>query len=470
MKMKHFALLLAVLVACLCVCDYAMAADLSTLANHGVNGMALLAAAPVATPLAKAAREYGRKNGEGDLEADQKRVKEHLDRITDEVKQFCEKNKATIEDGARIAAAAKAAVDEALTKQGELRERLQDVEQKLAASAKAGGGDVQAETAGMAFEKYMDEHPELKTSIGNIRQGQVFSVDMHRKALTNSGVTGNALNYPAQTVAPLVQPLQRRLTVRDLLAAGRTDAAAIFFPKESGFTNNAAVVSEGSLKPESELTFEPTTEAVVTIAHWLRISKQMAADVPALMSYIDNRLTYGLKLVEENQLLNGSGTGGNIEGIYTAATLYSNTTALPNETDIDKIRLAILQAELAFAEVNGIVLHPTNWALMELTKDSTGQYIFASPQSAAAPRLWGRAVVATPAMTQGRFLVGDFAQHAQIFDREDANVAISAEDRDNFVRNMLTILVEERLALAIYRPEAFIKGRLESSTGAGATA
>jgi len=293
------------------------------------------------------------------------------------------------------------------------------------------------------------------------------NVPMHRKAITNSGSTGAALNYPAQTVAPIVRPLQRRLTIRDLIAPGRTDSAAIFFPKESGFTNSANVVSEGSLKPESNLTFDPATEAVVTIAHWLRISKQMAADVPALVSYINGRLTYGLKLVEENQLLNGSGTGGNIEGIYTGATPYANLTSLPNETDIDKIRLAILQAELAYAEVNGIVLHPTNWALMELTKDTTGQYIFARPQDSATPRLWNRDVVATPAMSQGRFLVGDFAQHAQIFDREDASVAISAEDRDNFVRNMLTILVEERLALALYRAEAFIKGRLESSTGAG---
>jgi HK97 family phage major capsid protein len=417
------------------------------------------------------ADELGRKNGGGgggsDIDQVQKDVKASLDRITDQVKEFCERNKGAIEDGAKLAKAAKDAVDEVLTKQGELRERLQDVEQKLADANKGGGEDL--ETAGRAFEKYMDEHPELKASMANIKQGQSFTVPMDRKAITNSGATGASLNYPAQTVAPILQPLQRRLTIRDLLASGRTDASAIFYPRESGFTNSAAVVSEGSLKPESDLTFDPVTEAVVTIAHWLRISKQMAADVPALMSYINQRLVYGLKLVEENQLLNGSGTGGNLEGIYTAATLYANTTSLPNETDLDKIRLAILQAELAYAEVNGIVLHPTNWALMELTKDSTGQYIFARPQESAQPRLWGRNVVATPAMTSGRFLVGDFAQHAQIFDREDASVAISAEDRDNFVRNMLTILVEERLALAIYRPEAFIKGRLESSTGPTAT-
>ena len=67
-------------------------------------------------------------------------------------------------------------------------------------------------------------------------------------------------------------------------------------------------------------------------------------------------------------------------------------------------------------------------------------------------------------MTQGRFLVGDFAAHAQILDRQDANVAISFENKDNFERNMATIRIEERLALAVYRPEAFVKGVLESAS------
>lgn len=401
----------------------------------------------------------------GEVKAlDPEEVRAALKKIGDSVKEEGSKALAEAEKHGQLATETKGKVDQLLSEQGELKNRLTELEQK---AVRPGGENELPEDAGMAFEKFMDENPEIKAQLARISQGKSISVPMHRKAITNSGSTGAALNYPAQTVAPIVRPLQRRLTIRDLIAPGRTEAAAIFYPKESGFTNAASVVSEGSLKPESNLTFDPTTEAVVTIAHWLRISKQMAADVPALVSYINSRLTYGLKLVEENQLLNGSGTGGNIEGIYTAATPYANLTSLPNETDIDKIRLAILQAELAYAEVNGIVLHPTNWALMELTKDTTGQYVFARPQESATPRLWGRDVVATPAMSSGRFLVGDFAQHAQIFDREDASVAISAEDRDNFVRNMLTILVEERLAMAIYRPEAFIKGRLETSTGAG---
>ena len=122
------------------------------------------------------------------------------------------------------------------------------------------------------------------------------------------------------------------------------------------------------------------------------------------------------------------------------------------------LRLALLQAELADYPATGIVLHPADWAAIELLKDSTGAYIFANPQSLAQPGLWGRPVVNTPAMTVDNFLVGAFQLGAQVFDREDANVVIATQNEDDFVKNMITIRGEERLAMALYRPEAFVKG------------
>ena len=292
-------------------------------------------------------------------------------------------------------------------------------------------------------------------------------IPFDRKALTNSGVTGAALNFPGQQVlsTPL-SPLLRRLTIRDLLMPGRTNKAVIFYPRETGFTNAAAPVSEGSLKPKSEITIEIVTEVVRTIAHLMDISLQMLDDVDYIRSYVEGRMLYGLKLVEENQLLNGSGTGQNLEGLYTAATQYVQPAGaeVQAEQDLDKLRLALLQVELANAFATGIVLHPTNWANIELLKDNDLRYLISNPQNTTTGRIWGRDVVSTQAMTLGRFLVGDFAAHAQILDRQDANVAISFENKDNFERNMATIRLEERLALAIYRPEAFVKGTLESAS------
>lgn len=386
-----------------------------------------------------------------------------------EVLELGRQIKADADAGRKSSDELKAKADEALTKQGELGQRMTELEQALAKGLKNLGGDAENEDTLENVLRKAYETDDLKAFVSNpsVFRGKSINIPMSRKALTNTGVTGTALNYPGdQVLAQPLPPLLRRLTVRDLLAPGRTSKAVIFYPRETGFTNNAAVVSEGSLKPKSDITFDLVTQPVRTIAHLQDISLQMLDDVDFIQSYIENRMRYGLKLVEEAELLNGSGTGQHLNGIYTQATAYSQPlgSVVQAEQDIDKLRLAILQVELAEAQVTGIVLHPTNWANIELLKDTQNRYIIANPQNTTTGRIWGRDVVSTQAMSSGHFLVGDFAMHAQIFDRQDANVAISYDNKDNFERNMATLRVEERLALAVYRPEAFVKGLLESAS------
>jgi HK97 family phage major capsid protein len=388
---------------------------------------------------------------------------------TDEVTELGKKLLADNEAGLKSSEEVKAKLDQALTEQGELKQRMLEIEQAVTKGLQniADAGQPE-DVLGEALRKaYATDELKRAVTDPSFARGKAFNIALDRKALVNTGVTGAALNYPgAQVLAQPLQPLLRRLTVRDLLMPGRTNKSVIFYQRETGFTNNAAPVSEGSLKPKSEITFELVTEPVRTIAHLLDISLQMLDDVEFIQSYVQNRMTYELKLIEEGQLLTGSGTGQNLEGIYTAATPYSQPAGaeVVNEQDLDKLRLALLQVELAEAFTTGIVLHPTSWANIELLKDGENRYLFTNPQNTTTGRIWGRDVVSTQAMALGTFLVGDFAMHAQIFDRQDANLAISFENKDNFERNMATLRLEERLALAIYRPEAFVRGTLESAS------
>jgi HK97 family phage major capsid protein len=105
-----------------------------------------------------------------------------------------------------------------------------------------------------------------------------------------------------------------------------------------------------------------------------------------------------------------------------------------------------------------------DWADIELTKDSTGSYIWVNVQEGGVQRLWKLPVVDSNAVPEGEFLVGAMNIAAQVFDREDAAVEVSTEDGDNFRTNMVTIRAEERLALAVYRPESFVHGEFEDPT------
>jgi HK97 family phage major capsid protein len=386
-------------------------------------------------------------------------LKKELAGIGDLVKNFATDVNAKIVHGQEISQEIMGRVDQALTAQGEIRARVDELEQK---AARRGGESAASSyrTPGSVFVN--DER--VKEFCSSRTRGRV-RVDMAAITTAGVGATRDVL-VPVDRQQGILTLPDRRLTVRDLLTPGRTGSNAIQYVRETGFTNNAAVVSEGALKPESDVDFELITTPVTTIAHWMVASKQILEDAPALESHIDGRLRYGLAYAEENELLNGDGTGVHLDGLIPNATAYSAPFSYSSPTMIDTIRLAILQSELALFPATGVVMNPIDWTHIELTKDSQGRYIFAQVQGLATKTLWGRSIVDTPAMTVDKYLVGAFKLGAQIFDREDANVEISTEDSDNFRKNLVTIRAEERLALAVYRPESFIKGTFTTALAA----
>jgi HK97 family phage major capsid protein len=188
-------------------------------------------------------------------------------------------------------------------------------------------------------------------------------------------------------------------------------------------------------------------------------SVQILADVPQLQSFIDTRLRIGLAIEEEDQLLSGDGTGQNLLGLIPQATDFDTTRKHVGDTRIDIVRRAMTQLELAIYSATAVVMHPTDWEEIELTKESgTGAYVWANPRGLLQPTLWGLPVVTSTALTEGEFLIGAFDVAAQIWDRQQATIDVSTEDSDNFRRNLVTIRGEERIALTVYRPESFIYG------------
>lgn len=326
--------------------------------------------------------------------------------------------------------------------------KLFDFEQKMA------GGTLDNLENKKSFAERTAE--DLQKSWDGKSSGKV-DVKSFDKVLGSTAASAGTL-IQAQVNPGILMPGLRRLTIRDLLAQGRISSNSLEYVRENVFTNSAAPVAEGTLKPESNLTFTKQTANVKTIAHWIQASRQVMDDAPMLESYVNNRLLFGLALVEETQLLNGDGTGDNLTGLNQVATAYDTALSVTGDTRADLIAHAIFQTSESEFEASGIILNPRDWHAIALLKDAEGRYIFGGPAAFAAKVMWGLPVVATKAQAQGTFTVGGFDLASQVWDRMDATVEVSREDRDNFVKNMLTILCEERLALAHYRPTAIIKG------------
>jgi HK97 family phage major capsid protein len=371
----------------------------------------------------------------------------------DTVKEVAEKALAEAQKGNGTSKELATKADEALLQVGGLKEELDRLQQKLAAR-KGDGGEAHKSIG----ERFTDSDSFKNLVTGGRRGRAVLDV----KAILTSVVTdtagavGDAIN---QTRLPnLYMMPDRQFRVRDLLTPGRMEGSTLEYVKETGFTNSAAPVAEGAAKPQSDIKLDLVSTTAKVIAHYMKASRQVMDDVPMLRSIIDQRLLYGLRLVEENQLLNGDGTGQNLLGLIPQATAYAAPITVASPTSIDIIRLAILQVYLAEFPATGIVLNPGDWARIELTKDSTGQYIIGNPQGTIPARLWGLPVVETQAMTVDKFLVGAFKMGAQIFDRWAATVQMATENEDDFLKNLVALLAEERLALACYRPQAFVYG------------
>lgn len=381
-------------------------------------------------------------------------VQKSLDKIADQVKAIGEKAMAEAKKHGDVTTATKEKVDELLVEHGGLVQKMKDTQQELVKLRDIQKSQPsQVKTLGELFA----ESDGFKAYAKGDR-GTNLSIELPRKAVSSS--LASAGDAVAPDFRPAILPMPtRRFTIRDLMMPGQTNSNAVTYVKETGFTNNAAPVSETIKKPESTLVLDAVTQPVITLAHFMKAAKQIIDDVPQLQSFINGRLTYGLKYVEEVQLLKGSGVGQNLNGIYTQATAYAQPAGVvvDTETIIDRIRLMLLQVFLAEFPATGIVLNPVDWASIELTKDAQHGYIVGKPTEVLGPRLWGLPVVDTQAMTAGTGLVGAFTPMSQIFDRETVNVVLATTNEDDFVKNLLTIRCEERLASAVYRPEAFVK-------------
>lgn len=333
-----------------------------------------------------------------------------------------------------------------------LEKDMQEASDKLA-RMNAGGVEQRKSIREMLEEKadQLKGYAEGNMNLLNI-EGKV--------AADITSVTGSAgtLIQPQRETTPLIAP-QPRLWLRDLLTVVPTSSNAAEWVQEKSRESNAAIqANEGDSKPQSDIDFEMKSSTVKTIAHWTRQSRQVMQDAPQLAAIIEDMLRYGLSAVEETQMLLGAGTGSNMSGIMTQATSYVTTGEAATDTRIDRIRRAILQAEDALYPSSAIAMNHADWAEIEMTKTDDKGYLFANPVNSTTPRLWGLPVLAAPSMTANTFVTGGFSTGAVIYDREQTVVRVADMDGSDFIQNMMKVLVEKRVMLAVKRPASFIKG------------
>ncbi|WP_288659533.1 MULTISPECIES: phage major capsid protein [Pseudomonas] len=338
-------------------------------------------------------------------------------------------------------------------------EQVQKLEEKGVRLRTAGG-----EKKGFIdFVKGDDNYKALIEKKQNAAEIEITKSDM--ASMTEMKVMSTGLVAPQYD--PVIQAGPRQnLVIRDLIPSTPTTGTSFTYFVENVHTRGAGMVNEGEAKPSSDVTFEEKTDTIKKIAVWMPVTDEALDDVPQLYSYIQELLRYDLKLKEEGQILKGDGTGKNLNGIMTQASAFNAALGRAGDTAIDTVRRAIYQVgKQSKRSADAIVMTDLDWMNIELQKDGENRYLFANLQGLVTPILWGRPVVASDSMdegdgtaTGGEFLVGSFQQGARIYDRMAFTIKVGMIN-DDFIKNQRVILVEERLGVAVRRPDAFVKGR-----------
>jgi HK97 family phage major capsid protein len=328
--------------------------------------------------------------------------------------------------------------------------------------------EVTPKSIGEAFTKSQGFQSLLANGDAKGSRFSTGAVDV--KATLTTAAGGAGLVTPVY-LPGITELLFQRLTVADLMPSGTADGNTIIYMKESSVTNAAATVAEGGAKPASDLNYTQVTEPFRKIANTLKISDEMRQDVSYIESQVNNRLVFFVQQKEEQQLLSGLGTGSELTGLLTRSGLTA-AQAKGTDTAIDAIYKDITKIRVgAFVDPTAIVMHPTDWQGIRLSKDANNQYFAGGPFTGAygvggggmndrsilgnQANLWGLPVVVTTAATVGTAIVGAFATCAQVFRKGGITVEMTNSNEDDFLKNLIAIRAEERLALAVYRPAGF---------------
>ena len=341
--------------------------------------------------------------------------------------------------------AAKEALDAVKALADQHEKAMTEIAQKMATAGDSAA--LEAKTAGEQFVA----SSEYKSWVANgVRNG---TCQMELK---------NTISSDSNSVFPMQRPgiIQGNftpVTLRDVIPSIRVSGNAVNHLRENAWTNAAREVTQAQAKPESALTFTTKNFVVETVAHWLKITEQLAADAPAVVDYVNRRLRHGLAAKIESQLILGDGTSPALSGF----TDSGNYTAYSLSASGDTIHDAASKAKYAMWAATGeapdtVVVNPADWGAEERTREgASGMYLFGGLTMA------GMQVVLSNSVSAGNILVMNVQQGAVIFERQGATVEIGRTGSD-FTSNLLTIRAEERLALAVLRPSLVYYGDYEA--------
>lgn len=332
-------------------------------------------------------------------------------------------------------------------------EKAEDLEKKMNTAGMGGQGGFSKSYAQEVEEK-------LNGAKEKLAKGERFSIELGTKAVGNMSSTTNLTGsyFVAPQVVPgVINQPYNEVHMRNLLLTGTTTSPVIRYVRDNGGEGGPAMVAEAGTKPQMDRDLQIYDANVRKIATYLRVPEEMIEDISYITSFLTEVGTEEVLAVEDTQILYGDGTGQNLSGLFTNATAWADPGLVASANRFDVLRAARLQLKKAKRNANFAIVSPLDYYLMTSAKDTTGNYILQGGGNGLLPSIDGVPIIEMNQVADNDFLVGD-RRSAQIFFRANITVRFYEQDQDNAIKNLVTIVIEERLALPIYYTTGLVKG------------
>ena len=263
-----------------------------------------------------------------------------------------------------------------------------------------------------------------------------------------AGAVGFATTYDRNVVTGARTPL----VIRDLFGAEQISGSTLVYLVEGAIQGAPAVTAEGNEKPQIHFADPaPKTVSLAKVACHIKESDEYINDFPFLASAINGRLLYELGLVEQGKLVTDLlGTSGIQTGTYAATGTATDIAEAILQAAMD------VQAQTGFA-ADAVVINPADWYILRVGKHDGIYYGGGYFGEQNTPNLWGIPVTVSASVTSGTVIVGAFKTCASVVTNGGVSVEAVNTNEDDFVKNLMTIRAEERMALAVRRPAGFKK-------------
>lgn len=306
----------------------------------------------------------------------------------------------------------------------------------------------------MALKNAIEEQKETIKNIvdkaGKQDAPLIFTVNKAAVTMGDGTTIGSGSTQVTLTANTGIVSSIRRREERYLqsVSVGTISGQRALWIEETDEQGTPIFIAEGASKVQLSSLWVEKTATVQKIAVYGKVTTELMADLPQLMSYIQSSLMKRLSVKLETELFTGAGTGNTIYGAKTLATSFSagsNALAIDDANEFDVLDALALQVEVANGMANAVYINPSTWAKMKGLKDTTGRPIWKDyiDPTTGVVNYAGMNIFTSTAITAGEFVGGDM-EVLHVLYRDSLTVQIGLDGND-FTNNVKTILVEQRL-------------------------